>query len=387
MIDDIVLLPRPFARHKGPISVASYSAYEPPASPLGMALGISTEIKDMPICVGSEFNLITGSDAMYRYKLIEHDAENVREYMVVSDGPLSSNRCKMFTLWVDEIEKSTLLRARSYFWDLLDKARKYFSFHLCPSFSNEVYDKVKLIGALIGAPWVTNRYTWPHVITGWKSSDSSIFDDLQKINGNIDVMDTALANGDFVHELDMYRGVSEDSDNKIDLTTGLGRILSSHVITPKDLKRFIGPNYSTRINPEWAISNKSVDNSVKDAAQDANGWIDVFKYISDIPYSEVFAAFEDGGYKVVRVFDPYDRPRSIDFLDGKVPDNLKETLGRISDDLTTIGNCAEFKFYRSWSEEVYITIKTGSGANRMYYFDMAYLALSLPMFTDSDVVS
>ena len=78
MVDDIVLLPRPFARHKGPISVASYSAYEPPASPLGMALGISTEIRDMPICVGSEFNLITGSDAMYRYKLIEHDADNVR---------------------------------------------------------------------------------------------------------------------------------------------------------------------------------------------------------------------------------------------------------------------------------------------------------------------
>lgn len=387
MIDDIVLLPRPFARHKGPISVASYSAYEPPASPLGMALGISSEIKDMPVCVGSEFELITGSDAMYRYKLIEHDAENVREYMVVSDGPLTSNNSKLFALWVDEIEKQTLLRSRSYFWDILDRARRHFSFHFCPSFSNEVCDRVKLIGTLIGAPWVASRYMWPHVITGGKSSDVAIFDDLQKISGNINVMDTAIANGDFVHELDMYRGVAEDPDNKIDLTTGLGRILSTSIISPSDLKRFVGPNYATRLNPVWAISNKSVDNSVKDAAQDANGWIDVFKYISDIPYSEVFASFEGEGYKVVRVFDPYDRPRSIDYLDGKVPDEIEEILGRISGELTAISKCTEFKFYRSWSEEVYITIKTESGANRMYYFDMAYLALSLPMFTDSEIVS
>jgi hypothetical protein len=101
----------------------------------------------------------------------------------------------------------------------------------------------------------------------------------------------------------------------------------------------------------------------------------------------VFASFNKDGYKVVRVFDPYDRPRSIDFLDGKVPDDTEEQFGRIAGELVAISKCTEFKFYRSWSEEVYITIKTESGANRMYYFDMAYLALSLPMFTDSEVVS
>lgn len=386
MIDNIVELPRPLGRSRGCFSLSSYSAYEPPSSPLGMVLGIDTEIKDMPICVGSEFSLITGSDAMYRYKVLEHDAEVKREFFVVSDSPLSSKNCKLFTLWVDEISED-LRRRRSYFWNLIEEARKYFSFRFCPCLSKDVQDAVKVYGALIGAPWLASRYKWPHVISSRSTSDAIAFDDLYKIRGNLDAIYEAMVGDAFIHELDVFRGVSEPDDT-IKIETGLGRFLSSNPVSAKDLRKFIGPNYATRINQTIPVPDKVTDNSIKDAANDCNGWIDVFKHISDIPYSEVFAELDSKGYKVIRVLDPYDRPRSVELELNKddVDIDVRSSFERVFDSLESICQHKECRFYRSWSEEVYITFKTKIGASITYYFDLAYMALSLPMFTDQEVV-
>ena len=396
MIDNIVELPRPLGRNRGCFSVSSYSAYEPPASPLGMALGITTEIRDMPICVGSEFYLITGPDAMWRYKILEHDEKYIREFLTVSDGPLLSENSKFFTLWADEISKDTLLRKRSYMWDRIESARKYFSFHMCPCMSKDVYDAVRLYGTLIGAPWIPSKYNWPHLRFNVADADNSSLDDMFRIKGNLAAIEEAVLGDSFIHELDVYRGVTE-ADGKIHLDSGLSRLLTGGTVTYKDLKKFIGPNYATRINPLIPVSDKLTDNAIKDAANDCNGWIDVFKYISDIPYSEVFALLDKDGYKVIRVFDPYDRPRSVELDLSKLDESVKESfdkvahhLGEIQDeDLKSLykGDFTSCKFYRSWSEEVYITFKEVTGGSRTYYFDQAYMAMSLPMFTDPNTVS
>ena len=382
MIDNVVALPRPFARHDGRIQVSSCRAYEPPTSPLGEALGLSCGCRDMPVCVGSNFNVLVGEDAMYRYKVLEHDQDKLREYFIVADAPIDSRQSTLFTLWVDEIDKKTMIRTRSRFWKMIDLARKHFTFNTSEMLSEGTATCVGNLGALINVPGLASKFTWPHIKPGSATNDDVDFHNLQVIKSNLDAFDTGLMAGEFMHEYDIYRGVIWDEDRKVNLTTGLGRTLSMVPIKGPDLKRFIGPSYAVRFRPEFKLSNEEVDNSIKDAPQDANGWIDVFKYASDIPYSDAQVSLERvSGFKVIRVHDPYDQGRVRELDINEIPrdytpifDGLSRSLDNLSDAWVTCD------VYRSWTEDVYITLMYRENAFMSYYFDMAYLELSSPMF-------
>lgn len=387
MIDDIVELPRPLKGRSCETVLSSYRPYEPPASEFGRMLGISVDIRDMPICIGNEFELLTGNDSPHRYKLVEHDEKFVREFVTISDGPITSVSSKLFTLWVNQVNKQTLECNRYYFWDMIAAAREYYGFQKCDLLSREVEDTLKVAGTLRSYPGLERSYQWSHEHLEPVKDEVEEVDRMFMLHANIGALDDAMDCNYFFNPTDVFRGAWKDT-KPIKLITGAGRILSHDIVAPKDVKKLLGPDYATKPYHMCLREVKPLHEETHiDTCTECSGWFDVLKYVELIPYSELFVTFTNQGIDVMRVYDPYDREHTrdikIDQLDEKTRVNftkLREELNEVLPPFT------RGSIYRSWGEEVYITIQNQYRQTKRYYFDMVYAALGSRMFTPSEKV-
>lgn len=382
MIDDIVQLPRPLSLFKTGATLASVRAYEPPDSTLGLITGCTCETRDLPIAIGNEFELLVGKTTPYRYKMLEHDENSIREFVSLADGPMSSADTRVFNLWVNNVDRETLKTERHYFWPLIAAVREYFGFQECELLSKRIRDEVRLTGLLSNYPGLERTYSWAHNTPQAREAELSEIDRMYLLGENIRVMDQLAMSGEWFNPLDVYRGVLTEDKSPFRLVTASGKFLSREAVGPKDIKKLLGPDYGTRPYQSCLTPVKPLkQGTIIDAMTELSGWFEVLKYIELIPYGESFVDLQDNKIKVMRVFDPYDRGRFIDLELNQLDEAFVSNFERIRSSLNDL--LPEYKklsIYRSWGEEVYITYTNLNGKTKQFYFDMVYAAIGSQMF-------
>ncbi len=368
--------------------MSSCCAYEPPTSAYSKAFGSGVDVSDLPICIGNEFRLLVGKDTPYRYKLIEHDEKLIREYVSISAGPVDSPLTNMFTLFTNKVDKSTLKVEKFYHWNIIQRARNYFGFGYASLLSKEIQDEVKCEGALLNYPGLDRSYQWSHDHLERYESEFNELDRLHMISANCHAIDDDfLMNGRFFlgHPLDVFRGVSKENEPVI-FKSYLGHALTSGPINNCELKKMIGPDYATRPYQRCLMKCRDISNetSIEDLGE-FTGWFDLLKYIELIPYGEFYVSFSKDKLDVMRVYDPYDRGRTLDLnpeTDTTTNWDAFVSMRRLLNDL--LPNAKTLSVYRSWGEEVYITYKTQDCKTKQFFFDLIYCAIGSRMFKPSN---
>lgn len=384
MIDDIVELPRPLKKFRLG-NQSSYVPYEAPVSKFGIQLGICVEIEDLPICIGNEFDLVAGKDAPFRYKMIEHTSDFIREYVTISDGPITSRESKIFTLWMNQYDRKTHLTERYYFWDLIEECRRHYGFQDCMRLDNEVQDLVSLL----------NPVEFPGLKRAYIDSVNKLrpirdevrdIDNMYMLRGNILALQEAIAGDCMFHPDDVLRGVDLEPKKGITLYSGAGRILSNNIVVPKDLKWMLGPDHVTK---PYHMCLRSTRPPLPDANVHAlveySNWFDVLKYVELIPYSEFTVDATDRVISKIRVFNPYDTENFKDIRFDQMDESISEPFTKLFEELAKV--LPSFKtmtLHRSWGEEVYITLQLPDCKTKQYYFDLTYAALGSRMFTPTE---
>lgn len=399
MVDDIVELPRPLAGRKNSAVLASYAPMEIPTSPLGNMYGVVDCNRDMPICIGNEFNLLTGKDAPHRYKFIEHADKQIVEYVAVADGSVKSRTTKIFIIFVNHVDKSTLEVKREYCWENIKKAREHFGFKPITVLSENVKDELLTSAGMI-YPGLTRMFNWTHSPGSVFADESREVERLMLLRENIKSFNDAWSLDYTPHEGDLFKGCLDDKKPEKDLRllTASGRTLPYHVLSPEDLMQFKSSRLGLGPYQHCLIQNKEgIGSSVIDGLSEFTGWFDVLKYIEAIPYGEVFAQVTPKSEDVVRVYDPYDRVRYFDVSEEmmslrakgiEVPKALRsadEAACLVRDAVVEIlGDFKKMSVYRSWGEEVFITIQKRSGLTIRYYFDLFHAVLGTRLLEERE---
>ena len=388
MIDDIIELPRPLSKlNNGKLLVSSYTPFEKAPSVFGMIYGHSLDDDRSPVCLGNSSCIMTGKDAFYRYKMIEHNATTIREYVSVADGPFSSKSTKFFTLWMTVIDKTTLRAERYYFWDAIAYARRYFGMQNCYLLSKNLEDTLKLESRVLPYPGLERSYQWAHKYSFPVKGEATEIDGMYMLKSNLESMEIAKMCEDMFNPLDVFRGAASQEENKPQTSTSLEHLLRRDSIEQPLIKKLIGPDYGFHrfcLKPTCGITK---DMRIDQIGAVAEPWFEILKYIELIPYSELFVVIKGKLIDVMRVYDPYDPGRYLDI--NPVTTNISEYLEDLFDKILSCAKSLEcglqeISIYRSWGEEVYITMKTKDREVKKYYFDMVWAAFGSQMFEPVD---
>ena len=382
MIDDIVELPRPLSKlNNGKLLVSSYSPFEKPVSQFGVVYGHVLDDDLSPVCIGNSSCIQVGKDAFYRYKLIEHDLLTIREYIAVADGPFSSQETTFFILWMSVTDKSDLTTERFYFWDMIEFARKHFGMQDCYLLSRSLEDEVKLESRLLPYPGLDRSYQWAHKYSFPVNSEDTEISSMHMIKSNLESLEMAKMCDSMFNPLDIYRGSVPIDNSSPPKAATLEHLLSREQIKQPLIKKLIGPDYGFHrccLKPTCGITpGMNIDHV---GAID-EPWFEILKYIELIPYSELFAVMKGDIIDVMRIYDPYDPGRYKDIHPAALDEKTEYLFDRIMSAVRSVERgIHELSIYRSWGEEVYITMKTKDHRVLKYYFDMVWAAFGSQMF-------
>ena len=375
MLDDIVELPRPLAHRKGHAVLASYRPYEIPQSPLGKYYGSMDINRDLPICVGNSFSLITGKDSPYRYKFIEHSEKEIIEYVAMLDAPFGYPNAKIFVLWVNHVNKSNLRVKREYCWDNIIAAREHFGFEPVEIVSRVVKDELETSVGMI-YPGATRAYAWAHEPGSVFEDENTELERLMLLRENAKAFDDAWDMDYMPLMEDVYRGCAKDENKNLRVFTMSGRTLPFNVMSPKDILKMRSPYLN--IGPYQFCLNRTntyLDKMVIDGLTEFSGWFEVLKYIELIPYGEVFIQSTNNNFDVMRIYDPYDPGHIIKFP-------IEEAQSVIDVVRDVVPAFKRLSVYRSWGEEAYITVTNKNGATTQFYFDIFHAVLGTKLLEE-----
>ena len=343
MIDDIVELPRPLSKlNNGKLLVSSYAPYEKPVSQFGIVYGHVLDDDRSPVCLGNSSCIQVGKDAFYRYKMIEHDATTIREYIAIADGPFTSKDTKFFILWMAIIDKTSLKTERFYFWDAISYARRYFGMQDCYLLSRNLEDELKCESKLLPYPGLERSYQWAHKYSFPLKNEDTEIEGMYMLKSNLESLEVAKMCDNMFNPLDVYRGVIPSNDDKPETSTSLENLLSRDKIEQPVIKKLIGPDYGFHrlcLKPTCGITK---DMRIDHIGAVCEPWFDILKYIELIPYSELFAVIKGNLIDVMRVYDPYDPGRYQDInpaaLDQRTEDLFDSLL-----DLALVGSRSDLE--------------------------------------------
>ena len=375
MVDDVVELRRPLARRRGEAVLASYAPREIPASPLGKYFGTLDVNRDLPVCVGNSFNLITGKDAPYRYKFIEHSEKEIIEYVAILDEPFGSPYAKIFVIWVNHVNKSNLRVKREYCWDNIIAARDHFGFEPVEVLSRSVQEKIDVSVGMI-YPGAARAYAWAHEPGNVFADENGELERLMLLRENAKAFDDAWSLDYMPLMEDVYRGCEKENQKNLRVFTMSGRILPFNVVSPKDVLRMRSPHM--KVGPYQFCLNRTdkyLDRMVIDGLTEFSGWFEVLKYIELIPYGEVFIQSSNKNFDVMRIYDPYDPGHIIKF-----PFEEAQSLIEVVRDV--VPSFKRLSVYRSWGEEAYITYTNRNGATTQFYFDLFHAVLGTKLLEE-----
>jgi len=382
MIDDIVELPRPLSKlNNGKLLVSSYAPFEKPVSQFGIMYGHVLDDDRSPVCLGNSSCIQVGKDAFYRYKMIEHDATTIREYVAIADGPFTSKDTKFFVLWMAVIDKVSLKTERFYFWDAIAYARRYFGMQDCYLLSRNLEKELQCESKLLPYPGLERSYQWAHKYSFPLKNEDTEIEGMYMLKSNLESLEVAKMCESMFNPLDVYRGVVTGEDDKPESSTTLEHLLSRNKIEQPLVKKLIGPDYGFHrfcLKPTCGITK---DMFVDHISAIDEPWFEILKYIELIPYSELFAVMKGDLIDVMRVYDPYDPGRYQDIHPASIDERITDLFDSIMSAARSV-ECGirELSIYRSWGEEVYITMKTKDRRVLKYYFDMVWAAFGSHMF-------
>jgi hypothetical protein len=350
----------------------------PPPCPLLDVFGGEDIWRDIPMCVGSRFFT---SDKLMRYKLLEHSPEHIIEHFVVRDDAWS------YPLWTTKVDRRTLRTEKFYNLKAIFKVHCLLGGNGIPleMFARRVFKR---------SPYFASEYEklferWLpkyRSIVPLNSSDDYIMSMLS-LYLNVEMMDGLLDEG---NELDVdtgviFHGIKPYWKNVV-VPTASGRILSSiERFSDNDLKEFMHPLSKFSPMSLYKPNNRDRQDDIEADLQ-SNAHFDVLKYAELIPYGEFHIRKRADQPAKLHVHDPYNRPRQfeVDFADDEA---IKTSIDKIEEILLGLTGSNDWLLYRSWDEEVYITLRPKVNdpkfkpRTRRFYFDLMYAAIGSRMLS------
>lgn len=393
MIDDIVRLPRTFSREKYEASFSSVKPYFIPDCELERICGYSATDDSAVVGLGNEIKIVTGPDAMYRYKFIETTADEINEYFAIADAPIESAAARIYTLWCSHVKKDTLLVTKEYYFKNIAQAFEAFQTS-ATTLSRMVEDNMSLMHCSDRTlNYLKSLYRWGHLYPVKLDHIEKEIDRMLQVRENIMVfrnVDPYL----ILDPTDIFRGVLSKDNPKKEIGTRTNEILQKEVVSPRDIRSMLSPKfaahpYSVRSNVEGRI-DRDVDISLQ--GEGDTNWFDVVKYIEQIPYGvfNLKLSLPFAGTSSLEVFNPYDGCLKKDLDHSEIEHKLQTTISNLAEEIES-GYSNQEKLEcvinRSWNEDVYITLSSPDGrTTKRLYFDLAYAAIgSRFMFADEDL--
>ena len=396
MIVDIVSLPRRLARTKRKdAQVDSQQMSNLPISNLSRSVGYWEPHDDSFICVGGVHPVVTGKDAVFRYKFIEPTKCGIAEYFVVTSSPIDIGR-PMFTKnvqlicpWVTLVDPKTMRTRKFILWEGVyslihfETEDNILDFPVEAVMLNELRNLAKLHGRPDLLEFLNNYPSdYKDVLISEERPDGSMdVDQLAMLGANIQAYNSMNDIEDPCHMCDVcdvFRGV-DLTNMYTDKSPLKGCSFLHHVLygptTIKEVAHLFGMSYDVHaFQREFndAALDKLVELSIY---QDDNPDIfEILKCAERIPYEEYFLDISEKGECELKLRNHYD-PRMEVPVPKDDPDISK--LVYTIRDLFNRG----FPGYKraavicSWGSEVYITLMLDTGKLVSYYFDLISASL------------
>jgi len=395
MIVDIVQLPRRLSRLNRPdATITSEMAIGFPTSGIYRAFGYWDVNDDECIGIGSQHRVITGKDALFRYKFIEPTKYGLAEYLVLAESPidvrypLRNKRVKLYCPWVSIINPRTLRTRKFILWANIFELTHYETEDTVFDAPVEavIANEVRIFAEENGRPDIAQdfrRYpkNWKDVLVSEeKLSGTEAVDALMQLGSNIRSYNEMVVDTEpyyWCDASDIFRGI--DLPKVWTDTTPLKSCtIVSHFMygstTIGQLKHLFGMTYDTHAF-QRTFNESDLHPYTEIAIYDDNpDLFGILKYIERISYSEFSIVIDANGLYNVKLYNQYDP-----FLCVKNQDQVqmdKDILDKISLAIKSgYPNAVQTEITRSWCDEIYILIKEHNGKVHRYYFDLVSAAL------------
>lgn len=398
MIIDIVELPRRLVQFKRGV-IDSRGMYSMPTPNIERYHGYWEPDDTEFVGVGSKHELITGKDALFRYKFIEPTKFGIAEYFVLTGSPidirrpLSTRNIKLYCPYFSLTDTNTMITRKFIIWNGVYELLHYETEDNITDAPmeavtvNEMKNILKFLDVYktegVDRPLnglIDNVCKYPDcenvLITEMKSSNTDI-DHLLKLGSNFRAYTSMLVNEEpyyWPDVTDIFRHVeipvSCENIAPIKRCTLLSHFIYGNT-TLFELKHLFGLNYDTHAFQRWFNMDLLSDDTIISIDNPDSNLFQVLSYVENLPYSEFEFVVDCNGLYNIKLYNQYDPTMMI-----KCPKELNESVYQLARMLrSTFRNYVHISVVRSWGEEVYITIKKSNDKVLKFYFDMLSLII------------
>lgn len=398
MIIDIVELPRRLVQFKHGI-IDSRGMYSMPTPSIERYHGYWEPDDTEFIGVGSKHELITGKDALFRYKFIEPTKFGIAEYFVLTGSPidirrpLSNRNVQLYCPFFSLTDTNTMLTRKFIIWNGVFELLHYETEDSITDApveavtANEMKNILRYLNASKGDRFdcglnslLDTLNAYPEcknvLITELKSSNADI-EQLLKLGSNFKAYTSILVNEEpyyWADVTDIFRHVDIPMTCETIAPVRKCTLLAHFIYgsaTLYELKHLFGLNYDTHAFQRWFNTNLLSDDTIISIDKPDSSLFQILSYVENLPYSEFELVVDGNGLYNIKLYNQYDPTMMI-----KCPKELDEPVYQLVRMLRSVfRNSVHISVVRSWGEEVYITIKRSNDKVLKFYFDMLSLII------------
>ena len=319
-----------------------------------------------------------------RFKLLEYDRNNIYEHMAVAH-PTKPGIYSI--LWVMVVDKVTL------------RTSKYIN----PNGLWEVYSWIDGSGIPVHINALTDIMASPKVpsedvplYSEWIASlasglvpldkEDEFVRDMYKVSMNLASLDDDERE---VRPNRVFRDIKKEGKIPSNIPT-IGLIATAGKFTPNDLKKVMHP-MGLRNDLSYMLQSCNLHDKCVSGLTEEGLWFDVLKYVEAIPYGEFFVGEKHADGDTITVYNPYDRPSKFELTINEKNPEITNTIHKLDELLYHLTCQGRWTLFRSWNEDVYITITSTTFSRALgnrcmtkkFYFDMTYATIGSRMISDS----
>ena len=405
MIDDIVLLPRRLTQFKRDAEVSSELICTPPLSSISRLVGYEVPDDTWALPFGIGFNLPTGVDSWFRFKLIENTISGIVEYFCLAESPLDilrirkSKNTKVYCITVAITDPHTFKQHRYVLWEHVRALMRYeIEDNVNDSpIESAIADELRAFAEVYGCPEIFgNMSSYPSGkdivrISEINPNIGSGVDSFLKTVSNIKALSEIYTTDSSIHAPDPTEVFRDTNipDKWTDMSLLKRSTVLPHMIWGpvciKEILYLVSPRFELHGFQRGFTTKPLPGDTEISFTADQIELFSIIEYIQTIPYGEFELTVKaDKTHKFV-CYNPFnmnvpsrtllaDHSRDAEPEVVRASENIHETMG------TTV---AEIVVARSWAEEAYITFRYTDGTSRRFYVDLAVHALgSRSLFRD-----
>lgn len=397
MIVDIVSLPRRLSQikrcdeHIDSQQVASF-----PISNISRLFGYWEPDDTAFIGVGGIHPVITGNDAVFRYKFIEPTKNGIAEYFIITASPIDigrpmfSKNVELICPWVTLMDNVTMKTRKFILWNGIYRLMHYETEDTILDVPTEavILNELRNLARSHDRPdlleWLSKYPDYKDVIISEeRTSDTSDIEQLTMLGSNLRAYNEMASFDDPCHccdIIDVVRGV-DLSTMCLDRSVLQGCTFLNHVLygptTIKEVAHLFGMSYDVHAF-QRNFNDKRLDKFVElSIYNDENpDLFEVLKNLERLSYAELGMVITNKGEYDVELYNPYDPSITLKTPTPEEDPTLHANMRKITGSLKHgFDNFEKAFISKSWGEEVYISI-TMTGDKRInYYFDMVSASL------------